>query len=105
MAGMEPGPPQPYPCACPVPEGGAVAGFPLYQKGRGEGTQLCARVVPASGTVSSGFPAGNAPPRFESWHACTSFQVWVLLNQGGAPAGAPIPVSVFPGVTPYAAAR
>lgn len=79
MAGMESTPPQPHPCACPVlgalwEEGGAVAGFPLYQKGREEGSQLCAPVVPASGTVCSGFPAGNAPPRFESWHACTS--VW-----------------------------
>lgn len=89
----------------PWEEGGAVAGFPLYQKGGEEGSQLCARVVPASGTVSSGFPAGNAPPRFESWHACASFQVWVLLNRGGAPAGTPIPLSVFPGVALYSAVR
>lgn len=62
MAGMKPAPPQPYPCACPVPgalweEGDAVAGFPLYQKRREEGSQLCARVVPASGTVCSHLPA------------------------------------------------
>lgn len=44
MAGTELAPHQP----APWEEGGAVAGFPLYQKGMEEGSQLCARVVPAS---------------------------------------------------------
>lgn len=103
-------PPRPHPCACPVPwalweEGGAVAGFPLYQKGREEGSQLCARVVPASGTVCSGFPGGGEPLCFESWHAFTTLQVWVLLNQGWPPEWAPISISVYPGVAPYSAAH